>query len=107
MAELAEIFCTQEEIAKILGLSASTLQHNEEFLQVYKKHLETAKSSLRRHQFKLAEKNPAMAIWLGKQYLGQREPKEEIDVKIVDIPNVDKMTDEEIEKKYSEIINTT
>lgn len=26
-------------------------------------------------QFKLAERNAAMAIWLGKQYLGQRENK--------------------------------
>ena len=24
-------------------------------------------------QFKLAEKNPTMAIWLGKQYLGQKD----------------------------------
>ena len=24
-------------------------------------------------QFRLAEKNAAMAIWLGKQYLGQRD----------------------------------
>ena len=29
--------------------------------------------SLRRTQFKLAEKNPTMAIFLGKQYLGQRD----------------------------------
>lgn len=29
--------------------------------------------SLRRSQFQLAEKNPAMAIWLGKQHLGQKD----------------------------------
>ena len=29
--------------------------------------------SLRRYQFQLAQKNTAMAIWLGKQYLGQRD----------------------------------
>jgi hypothetical protein len=29
--------------------------------------------SLRRKQWLMAEKNPAMAIWLGKQYLGQKE----------------------------------
>ena len=29
--------------------------------------------SLRRIQYKLAEKNTAMAIFLGKQYLGQRD----------------------------------
>ena len=33
------------------------------------------KISLRRAQFRLAEHNAAMAIWLGKQYLGQREPE--------------------------------
>lgn len=31
------------------------------------------KISLRRHQFQLAEKNPTMAIWLGKQYLDQHD----------------------------------
>ena len=29
--------------------------------------------SLRRKQFELAEKSPAMAIFLGKQYLGQTD----------------------------------
>ncbi len=29
--------------------------------------------SLRRHQMKMAEKNPTMLLWLGKQYLGQRD----------------------------------
>lgn len=31
------------------------------------------KISLRRSQFQLAEKNASMAIWLGKQYLGQKD----------------------------------
>lgn len=31
------------------------------------------KISLRRYQFQLAEKNPTMAIWLGKQWLGQKD----------------------------------
>ena len=29
--------------------------------------------SLRRSQFRLAENNATMAIWLGKQYLGQKD----------------------------------
>ena len=29
--------------------------------------------SLRRNQWKLAEKNTTMAIWLGKQYLNQKD----------------------------------
>jgi hypothetical protein len=32
------------------------------------------KASLLRMQFKLAERTPSMAIWLGKQYLGQVDP---------------------------------
>lgn len=74
---LANIFCTQEEIASILDVSVRTLQRDEEFCRVYKKGQETAKSSLRRIQFKLAEKNSAMAIFLGKQYLGQRDSFED------------------------------
>lgn len=34
--------------------------------------------SLRRLQFKHAEKSASMAIWLGKQYLGQRDTPEPV-----------------------------
>lgn len=79
--DLASIFCTQEEIATILGVSRKTLNNDKLFTQTYKKGIENAKSSLRRTQFKLAQKgNVTMAIWLGKQYLGQREPKQEFDI---------------------------
>ena len=37
-----------------------------------------AKIKLRRTQFKLAEHSVPMAIWLGKQYLGQRDVVEQI-----------------------------
>ena len=74
MAEkLAGIMCTQEEIASFLGLSVRTLQRDEEFCRVYKKGQDNGKISLRRMQFKLADRNPAMAIFLGKQYLGQKD----------------------------------
>lgn len=33
---------------------------------------------LRRSQFRLAEKNANMAIWLGKQYLNQKDKIEEV-----------------------------
>ena len=71
--KLAYIQCTQEEIANFLDVSVRTLQRDEEFCRLYEKGMNEGKSSLRRIQFKLAEKNTAMAIWLGKQYLGQRE----------------------------------
>ena len=71
--KLANIQCTQEEIASFLGVSVRTLQRDEEFCRIYKKGQENGKMSLRRIQYKLAEKNTAMAIFLGKQYLGQRD----------------------------------
>ena len=71
--KLAGIQCTQQEIASFLGCSVDTLQRDETFCGLYKKGQENGKMSLRRIQYKLAEKNPTMAIWLGKQYLGQRD----------------------------------
>lgn len=74
--KLASIQCTQEEIANFLEVSVRTLQRDKEFCRLYKKGLDNGKMSLRRHQFKLAEKSPAMAIFLGKQYLGQTDKVE-------------------------------
>lgn len=71
--KLASIMCTQEEIASFLGCSVDTLQRDETFCGLYKEARETGKMSLRRMQWKLAEKSYAMAIFLGKQYLGQRD----------------------------------
>ena len=71
--KLAGIQCTQQEIASFLGCSVDTLQRDEKFCGLYKKGQENGKMSLRRIQYKLAEKNPTMAIWLGKQYLKQRD----------------------------------
>ena len=71
--KLANIQCTQEEIASFLGVSVRTLQRDEEFCRIYKIGQDNGRMSLRRMQFKLAERNPAMAIWLGKQYLNQKD----------------------------------
>lgn len=74
--KLAYIHCTQEEIASVLGVSTKTLQRDAEFCRLYKKGMDEGRMSLRRTQFKLAERNPAMAIFLGKQYLGQTDKVE-------------------------------
>ena len=73
--DLAGIFCTQEEIASILDISIRKAQQDAEFMRYFKKGSENAKSSIKRAQFKSAiGGNTTMLIWLGKQYLGQREP---------------------------------
>ena len=73
---LARVMCTEEEIAACLGVKIDTLhaKHNESlFLEAYQKGRENGKMSLRRHQFELSKVNATMAIWLGKQYLGQKD----------------------------------
>lgn len=75
--KLARIMCTQSEIAEVLGVSLSTLEHDKEFLRIHKKGIEAGKASLRRMQWKSAEDgNVTSQIWLGKQYLGQRDKQE-------------------------------
>ena len=72
--KLASIMCTQEEIASYLDLSVRTLQRDKEFCRIYKKGLDKGRMSVRRQQYKSAESGSAtMQIWLGKQYLGQRD----------------------------------
>ena len=72
VSKLARIGCTQDEIASIVGLSKPTLRKH--FAREMSEGLDNFRMSLRRLQAKKAsEGNVAMLIWLGKQYLGQRE----------------------------------
>lgn len=75
--KLASIMCTEREIASFLGCDERTLQRDAEFCRIFKEGKETGKMSLRRMQWKLAEKSYAMAIFLGKNYLGQKDVIEE------------------------------
>lgn len=78
--KLAQIFCTQEEIARVLDISVRTLQRDDKFCRIYKNGITEAKKSLRRAQLQTAlTGNSTMLIWLGKQYLGQTE-KNVVDV---------------------------
>lgn len=77
--KLCQMQCTLEEIAGFFDCCDDTINnwckevYDDNFSGVYKKKNAPGLISLRRTQFKLAEKNPSMAIWLGKQYLGQRD----------------------------------
>jgi len=89
------LMATKEEICGVFNLSDSTLQrkirvkYDDTFEGVLKRFSGPSKVSLRRTQFKLAKNSTAMAIWLGKQYLGQMEPR---------VPyEDDRFKDEEIE----------
>lgn len=77
--KLCSIQCTEEEICSVLNVDEGTLikwckeNYGETFSKIYKIKRQGGKASLRRMQWKLAEKNSTMAIWLGKQYLGQKD----------------------------------
>lgn len=77
---LCGLQCTHDEICAWFEVSAKTLEawckrtYKQSFSKVFSQKRGKGKISLRRSQFQLAEKNASMAIWLGKQYLEQREP---------------------------------
>lgn len=77
---LCRLHCTEKEIASFLGVAVDTLdrackrEHGAGFKELYEQKAAGGKASLRRMQWKLAEDgHPTMLIWLGKQYLGQRD----------------------------------
>lgn len=79
---LCGLQCTKEEICGFFEISEKTLNawckrtYHQSFSLVFAQKRGKGKISLRRNQFRLAEKNANMAIWLGKQYLDQKENSE-------------------------------
>ena len=76
---LCGLQCTKEEICAFFELTDKTLEswckrtYEKGFSEVFREKRGIGKISLRRSQFELAKKNANMAIWLGKQYLEQRD----------------------------------
>lgn len=74
---LARIQCTMKEAGAVLGVSERTfsdfLQAHIKALEAWENGKESGKASLRRNQYKMSENNATMAIWLGKQMLGQKD----------------------------------
>ena len=76
---LCGLQCTKEEICSFFDVTDKTLErwckrtYKAGFSEVFRQKRGKGKISLRRAQFRLAEKNANMAIFLGKQYLGQRD----------------------------------
>lgn len=89
---LCALQCTKEEICGWFGITDKTLEnwckrtYNAGFSEIFKIKRGKGKISLRRAQFQLAQKNASMAIWLGKQYLGQ---KERMDDDLVELGKLD------------------
>ena len=90
---LCGIQCTMAEMQSVFDCTADTIERwckdtykNENgegmtFAEVFKIKRGKGLVSLRRNQWKMSETVPTMAIWLGKQYLGQTESVVKVDVK--------------------------
>ena len=82
---LCGLQCTLLEICDFFDVEDDTLNswckktYGTTFSEVFKLKRGKGQISLRRMQWKLAEKNAAMAIFLGKQYLGQKDKIEYTD----------------------------
>ena len=80
--KLCALQCTLIECAAWVGVSEDTIErrvkdhYKENFADVFKQKRVKGLVSLRRSQFKLAEKNATMSIFLGKNYLHQRDVQE-------------------------------
>lgn len=76
--ELCFVQCTLEEMAGTFQITPSELTsfvkkaYGKPFEVVRKWIAQKGQASMRRSQLRLAQKNPLMSIWLGKQYLGQK-----------------------------------
>lgn len=104
---LCAIQCTLDEIAGFFRCSEDTIErwckreYKQGFAEVFRQKRSGGRISLRRFQFRQAETNPTMAIWLGKQYLGQTD-KQEVAVAVSDDETVRAMDDYFSKRKEQE-----
>jgi hypothetical protein len=77
--EMAAIGCTPKEICGVLKLSPDIFKLMPQTKDAVQRGNERQRVSLRRLQWKTAQKNPIMQIFLGKQILGQSDKVEHKD----------------------------
>ena len=90
--KLCALQCTLIEFCCFFDCDSKTIErfceseYKMKFAEVFRIKRGAGQISLRRSQFQLAQKNAAMAIFLGKQYLGQRDtfPEEQQDSKALE-----------------------
>lgn len=83
LTRLCRLNCTLQEIAAYFNCSERTIKNrmadDEDFRAIVENGRANGRLSVRREQFRIMEGgNASMAIWLGKQLLGQRDNQEVI-----------------------------
>lgn len=113
LKNMVRIQCTAEECAGVFECSVDTIDNRLKeagyagFSEFYKIHSAEGKASLRRSQWKAAEKgNAAMLIWLGKNMLGQRDNLELSGPKGAPIQTITReMTEDEAAASYQAMLD--
>lgn len=99
--KLCGLQCTLTEIASFFGCSEDTIERwckrelKMNFAEAFKKYSASGKISLRRWQFKMAEHNVSMAIFLGKNWLGQTDKVEQTITEVEDLSSLAEMLKDE------------
>lgn len=106
--KLCALQCTEEEIAQFLEISSDTLlrrcqeEHGVSFAEYFRQKRGLGKISLRRAQWTLAQKgNATLLIWLGKQYLDQKDKAETTTKNEHTFPNV---SDSDLDAKIAAML---
>lgn len=95
--KLCDIQCTLSEIASWFNCSEDTIErwckreYKMSFAEAFKRFSANGKISLRRYQFKMAEKSVPMAIFLGKNWLGQTDRIEQTINEVEDLSKLAEM----------------
>jgi hypothetical protein len=103
--KLCEMQCTRKEIAGFFDCEEGALDRwiketfGATYMVVFERFRSAGLLSLRRSQFQMSEKNVAMAIWLGKQYLGQKD--------IMTFNNLDDTEEDALTKSIKASMGTT
>lgn len=106
---LCGLQCTLEEMEAFFDCDHKTIARwckdtygGKRFSQVFREKRSIGKISLRRKQMKLAERSAAMAIFLGKNLLGQKDTPEEAMTEEDSVTIVDDIPKEEVRSHADE-----
>jgi len=114
--KLCALQCTEEEIAQFFECSVDTVArrcqevHGMTFAEYFAQKRGSGKVALRRAQWQLAQDgNATMQIWLGKQYLNQKDKSalehSGPDGKPIETKDLSKLSDEQIQARLAELMS--
>ena len=102
--EMCRIHCTLDEIAAICGCDSKTIEtwckrtyDGLNFSDVYKRFSSVGNKSLRRWQYEMAQSSVPMAIFLGKNWLGQTDKVETTQNDVEDLSVLAEMLNDDAE----------